>query len=361
METAQYHQALEAATADRDLVVAPVTTGLINKTFKVIVEDSGEKFLLQQINTVVFPEPEKVQDNYQKIWSHLYHEASLPGATCPVSIPAPREFLDGSRLFCDHHKRYWRLFEFIDNTQTIPAPVNHFQAKTVAQTFGAITASFAAYDISSFHTTVPGFHDLSLRFGQFRSALHSRQYDRLQKAAPVIEQLKRRERYVSFYEVMISSEEFLPRLMHHDAKISNILFNEETGNVICPVDFDTCMPGYFFSDLGDMIRSMAGNEDENNTGVDAITIRKDYYQSILDGYLEIMSPLLTNAEKKYIHYTGLLMIYMQALRFMTDYLQGDTYYYTHYPDQNFDRARNQLVLLQKLEEFLHEQYNLRYD
>ena len=158
---------------------------------------------------------------------------------------------------------------------------------------------------------------------------------------------------------MTESEEFEKRVMHHDAKISNILFSEETGQVICPVDFDTCMPGYFFSDLGDMIRSMACSEGENNTNYSEINIRKDFYEAILDGYMEVMQELLTDAEKKHIHYSGLLMIYMQALRFITDYLNGDLYYRTDYPEQNFDRAMNQLTLLQRLEEFLQTEYDFK--
>ena len=226
METAIYQQALEAATDHRDLMITPVTTGLINKTFKVTIEHSGEKFLLQQVNTQLFPEPGELQDNYNKICSHLVNEADGPHTPYPVTIPASRNFLDGSTLLQDRYKRYWRLFEFIDNTQTIHVPDNSFQARTVAQIFGAVTASFASFDISSLHTTIRGFHDLSLRFEQFQVALHSKNYERLLKAAPVIEQLKKRERYVSFYEVITSSDEFKQRLMHHDAKIANVLFDQ---------------------------------------------------------------------------------------------------------------------------------------
>ena len=146
--------------------------------------------------------------------------------------------------------------------------------------------------------------------------------------------------------------------MHHDAKISNILFSEETGQVICPVDLDTCMPGYFFSDLGDMIRSMACSEDESSSNFSEINIRKDFYESIVDGYMEVMQKLLTDSEKKFIHYSGLLMTYMQALRFLSDYLNGDMYYRTTYTEQNFDRAKNQLTLLQRLETFLSENYGI---
>ena len=128
--------------------------------------------------------------------------------------------------------------------------------------------------------------------------------------------------------------------------------------MICLVDFDTVMPGYFFSDIGDMIRSMACSHDENSTAFDKLKIRKSYYEAILDGYLSTMKKYFTDAEMKHIHYAGLMMIYMQALRFLADYLNGDVYYNIKYPEQNYDRAKNQLLLLQQLEEFLEANYNL---
>lgn len=147
--------------------------------------------------------------------------------------------------------------------------------------------------------------------------------------------------------------------MHHDAKIANVLFSKTTGRVICPVDFDTVMPGYYFSDLGDMIRSMAGNADENYLHFEKIQIRKSYYDAIVSGYLSIMEKQLTDSEKKYIHYAGLIMIYMQAIRFITDFMRGGIYYKTEYKGQNFDRALNQLTLLKRLEELLKNAYGLK--
>jgi hypothetical protein len=121
------------------------------------------------------------------------------------------------------------------------------------------------------------------------------------------------------------------------------------------------MPGYFFSDLGDLIRSMVSREDETSTNFDGITIRKEFYEAILAGYLQLMDKQLTELEKKHIHYAGPLIVYMQALRFLTDYLNGDVYYRTRYEGQNFDRAKNQLILLAQLEDFLHKEYNFRHD
>jgi Ser/Thr protein kinase RdoA (MazF antagonist) len=161
---------------------------------------------------------------------------------------------------------------------------------------------------------------------------------------------------VDFYESLADAKKYPVRLMHHDCKITNILFDSNTGRVICPIDLDTLMPGKFVSDLGDMIRTMACSENEESTNWEAISIRAPFYHAILKGYLEGIGPILTEDEKKNIHYSGLLLVYMQALRFLSDFLQGDKYYKTTYPDQNLNRALNQITLLEKLENFLKAAY-----
>lgn len=360
MKTAAYQEALDASANFRtdDLLITPVDGGLINRTYKVTVKPTGYRYILQQINKEVFPEPEKLIENYHLIWGMLHHDQPewIP---FPVNVPQPLRFADGCWLFCDDNKEYWRIFEFIDKTTAFSNPVSFVQAKKIARTFGCLTSAFEYYPIEKFHITISGFHDLSLRYRQFKESLHCRNFNRLHKAAPLINELKKREHYVSLYEVITGSDEFEKRLMHHDAKISNILFDEEDSKIICMVDLDTCMPGYFFSDLGDMIRSMAFSDNENNTKTEDLYIRKDYYEAIIAGYLEVMDRYLTDAEKKYIHHSGLLIIYMQSLRFLTDYLNDDIYYKTSYEEHNFDRAKNQITLLQKLEEFLKNNYSIK--
>ncbi len=351
MKPAIYQEALEAyGNPFHEFSVDPINGGLINQSFKVTSKMNGRSFLLQQLNTVVFKQPEQVQANYEKLWKHLQEEHE------GCHIPEPKFFVDNTSFYVDSDGRFWRVFEFMEGTETHSIAENAAQARTVAETFGRFTACFENFDTEQLYITIPGFHNLSERFRQFKASLHQYNFDRLLKAAPLVEELKSRERYANFYDVITESDQFPLRVMHHDAKISNILFDEETGEVVCPVDLDTVMPGYFFSDIGDMIRSIACNEDENSRDFASLEIQEDFYEAILEGYLSVMKDLLTEAEKKYIHFSGLAMLYMQALRFMTDYFSGDIYYKTTYPGQNFDRANNQLVLLKKLETFLKTKY-----
>lgn len=334
------------------MTVEKIGDGLINHSYKVFCELKPDIFL-QRINKLVFSRPQDVQANYIHLWE--YAEFEFAG----IRLPAPVYLNARNSLYMDDNGEFWRAFELIEDSSTILTAKTTSQAKAVAKTFGRFTDAFSNMNIELLTEVIPGFHDLNLRYSQFEESLQTELYERMAVAIDLVQALKQRERYKHFYDIITESGEFPRRIMHHDAKISNVLFNAKTGRVICPVDFDTVMPGYFFSDLGDMIRSMAANQDEGQNDSSELFIRKDFYEAILTGYTEALAHQFTSAEKKYIHSAGLIMIYMQALRFLTDYFNGDQYYKIEYPDQNFDRAKNQLTLLAKLEEFLSSAYNFR--
>ncbi|MBI5370551.1 MAG: aminoglycoside phosphotransferase family protein [Sphingobacteriales bacterium] len=351
MNEPPYLEALSAfANSLHDFSVGPVPGGLINHSYKISNKQTGDTFLLQQINRQVFPEPGKIQENYQLLCEYIAERQ------IPFLLPELKYFPGRRPLYTDREQRCWRVFSFVEETLTLNSAGNPEQAAAVAETFARFTAAFNEMDCRRLHIIIPGFHHLSNRFSQFRQALSNASPQRLMRSGGLIRELNDRERYARLYDLFTGSPAFPLRVMHHDAKISNVLFDLHSGNVICPVDFDTAMPGYFFSDLGDMIRSMAGTADENNCDFGRIEIRPAIYQAILEGYLEGMGAFLTPEEKKYIHSAGLLLVYMQALRFLADYLDNDVYYRTSYPGQNLDRAGNQLALLNKLEEFLADNY-----
>lgn len=350
METS-CQEALTAFTSTPgDFTVEPVSGGLINHTCKITNHRTGLTFLLQRFNHQVFREPAKIQENYQLIAAHIAKENQ--GFFIPVA-----HYFDGMQsLFCDSEKQYWRLFSFVENSKTLSNTADPVQAATVAETFARLTAVCSGLDIRHLQIILPDFHNVKVRLQQFSNALDSAIPERLEKSAYMVDWLNSRSRYAGLYTHFTESAEYKLRVTHHDAKISNVLFDTATGHVICPVDFDTIMPGYFFSDPGDMIRSMAGTTDETSTDFANIRIRPGIYKAIINGYLRGMGDELSAAEIKNIHASGLLLLYMQSLRFLSDYLTGDSYYRISYPEQNYDRALNQLTLLQRLEEFLEETY-----
>ncbi len=346
---ANYHPELPAISAN-ELSATPLAGGLINNSWKVSNSHTAP-FLLQQINASVFHSPLDVQQNYINIWEFAKKQSRA------LRLPAPLYHSNSQTLYHDKKGNYWRAFEFIEDSTGKIIAQNPEQAKTTAKTFATFTAAFTHFDLAALKVVISEFHNLSYRYKQFEDALQQNKAGRMDIAREVVSELKARKRYKDFYDFITQSpEKFRIRVMHHDAKIANVLFSKKTDKVICTVDFDTVMPGYYFSDLGDMIRSMACSEDENCTELSRIEIRPEFYDAIVSGYSEVMREHLTKEENKNIHYAGILMIYMQALRFITDYLNGDIYYRIHYPAQNFDRTRNQLALLKKLENFLEDHY-----
>ena len=196
-------------------------------------------------------------------------------------------------------------------------------------------------------TTIPQFHDLSLRYKQFQDALEKGNKERIGEAAELIGIVKQNADVVAEFENIKTNPDFKLRVTHHDTKISNVLF-DDMDKGLCVIDLDTVMSGYFISDVGDMMRTYLSPVSEEETDFSKIEVRDDFYKAIVRGYFNEMQNELTQDEKQHFFYAGKFMIYMQALRFLTDYLNNDAYYGEKHPKHNFFRAKNQVVLLRKL-------------
>lgn len=332
------------------LSLTSLSSGLIHQTYHVWDAENTEGIVLQQINEKVFQSPRQIIDNYCVVFEHLRKAKVL-------QIPAPLRSIEGQWLWLDENGNSWRANAYVPNSYTEDTPITALKAKRAARSFAQLTQALTDLDPSPLAEVIPGFHNLSMRFDQFQNALSQGQEDRLKETVKMIDALVQRKHYVDFYKNISKDASFKQRIMHHDCKLSNILFHKQTEEAICPIDLDTLMPGYYFSDLGDMVRSMAASVDEAEKDVEKIFIRKEVYQALMEGYLEGIGEVFTEKEKGHLHHSGLLMIYMQALRFLSDYLLGNVYYKTVYATQNQDRALNQLTLLTKLEAFLQEEYH----
>jgi hypothetical protein len=333
----------------RHLDIEPLGEGLIHFTCKVTDPSENKSIVLQAINSVVFPRPADIVSNYQKVYEYLERNHQ-------PSIPAPITAMDGGLGWVDDTRQFWRAMKFIEGSYSPMTAKNEDDARKVASIFGGFTRALAGMDPSALIAVIPGFHQLTLRYRQLEEAIEKASIERLLKSTHVIAEFRDRRNLVDFFEEILHSPDYPDRVMHHDCKISNILFNKSSGEVICPVDLDTLMPGKFFSDLGDMIRSMCCTVDENSVQWEQIQMYPAFYKAILEGYLEGMGDIFSSEEKENIHYAGLIMIYMQGTRFLADFLDDDIYYKTHYPEQNLNRALNQLILLEKLEAFLEREY-----
>jgi len=240
--------------------------------------------------------------------------------------------------------KFFRLFEFIEGSHAYTFLQNPQLAYEAAKQFGKFTRLLADFDTAKLVTTIPDFHNLSLRYEQFEKAIINARSERLQKSQKIIDKLRRYRDIGETFEEIKTKPSFKKRVTHHDTKISNVLFNENNEG-ICVIDLDTVMPGYFISDVGDMMRTYLSPADEEETSFSQIVVREEYFDAIVNGYLNEMHDVLSGEEKKYFVYAGKFMIYMQALRFITDFLNDDVYYGAKYELHNFNRAMNQLTLL----------------
>ncbi len=318
-------------------------SGLINHTFR-LRHKSGKPrkdLLLQRINTQVFKKPYNIAQNHRKAANFL--AANHPD----YFFLAPVLTADGKDLL-EWNEEYWRILPFVDHTISLNEARTPKQAHEAARQFGLLAHNLSGIDINSLAPTIPDFHNLTLRYNNFQNAIADASLERKEEAEPLINAFQAYSHIAVTYESLKTDPDFKDRLMHHDTKINNVLLDDKTYEGVCVIDLDTLMPGKIISDLGDMVRTYVSPVSEEETDFSKIIIRNEYYDALMKGYLSEVGDDLTATEKEVLFYSGQFMIYMQGIRFLTDYLNGDVYYAIKYPMHNFNRAGNQLVLLEEL-------------
>jgi Ser/Thr protein kinase RdoA (MazF antagonist) len=323
---------------EKECIIQLFGSGLINNTWD--VKRNEEHYILQRINHTIFKQPEDIAENISSI--DVYLKTNYPGYlfVAPIKTTALKTIIktaDG----------YFRLFPFVKDSHTIDVATNPEQAFEAAKQFGTFTKKLSGFKAAHLKITLPDFHNLSLRYRQFENALLTGNTERIAASSTEIALLQKHKTIADDFEKIKQDTDFKIRVTHHDTKISNVLFDEKNKG-LCVIDLDTVMPGYFISDVGDMMRTYLSPVSEEEKDFNKIEIRKEYLDAIINGYLSEMKDELTGKEKQAFLYAGKFMIYMQALRFLTDHLNNDVYYGAKYEGHNFVRAKNQLVLLEKL-------------
>jgi Ser/Thr protein kinase RdoA (MazF antagonist) len=322
----------------------PFGSGLIHTTY--IVELEGKPvYILQHINKNVFKQPQDIAINLKYLEEYL--EVNGIGFLVPFPIKTvsgeTHAIIDGE---------FYRLTAFVSGTHSLDQCNHPDQAYEAALQFGRYTASFKNFDATRLIPSIPGFHDLAYRWHQFETVLASGNKDRILMAQREIATIKAKSNIVDRFVSIRHSSGFIQRVTHHDTKINNVLF-DTSGKGVCVIDLDTTMSGLIISDLGDMFRTYLSPGNEEETNLQNVFVRKDFLEAIHNGYAEHMSDLMTDIEKDSIGYAGEFMIYMQALRFLTDFLDDDKYYGIRYEMNNYDRTVNQLQLLEDYQSYLH--------
>jgi Ser/Thr protein kinase RdoA (MazF antagonist) len=341
METTQWirSQVLSSFSISEDATVSSFGTGLINHTWKVNAGDN--EYILQRVNENVFKRPEDIAFNLDIIAGYL--QQHFPA----YFFVAPLHTRDG-RSYVRNEEGFFRLLPFVKGSYSHDVVDRPEQAYEAAKQFGRFSHLLSGLDATELKITIPSFHDLTLRYQQFLSAIENGNKQKKERAKSEIDSLLGYASILDKFQQVKESPEVPLRVVHHDTKISNVLF-DASGKAICIIDMDTVMPGYFISDVGDMMRTYLSPCSEEETDFKKICVRQEYYDAIIEGYLSEMREVLTEREKQLFHFSGQYIIYMQALRFITDYLLDDIYYGAKYPDHNFMRGKNQLLLLEQFE------------
>jgi thiamine kinase-like enzyme len=337
----QLLEILQAFEIHNVQAISPLGNGLINTTYKVV---ANAEFVLQKINTAVFKNPLAIFHNQNMLENYL-----LENNSAFKIIPACNT-IAGNNFYKNEQNEYYRVSPFIQNSHTKDVVQNAEQAYEAASAFGKFTCAFKSLDVTKLQTVIPAFHDIALRYNQFLVAIKYGNRNRISVCDLFIKKLLAYTDIANKYEAIVADKNWKTRVTHHDTKISNVLFNTEN-KALHVIDLDTVMPGHFISDVGDMLRTYLSPVSEEEADVEKIMIRKDIYHAIYAGYNEAMQNELTTTEKNNFLYAGKFMIYMQALRFCTDYLNDDIYYGAKYEQHNYVRTCNQIDLLEKLLEF----------
>ena len=344
--------ALDPATVLAAFPVEPVRVtphlgGHINRSWR--VESAAGAFLLQRINPAVFSDGEGVLRNMQLVTRHI--AAKLAGgadaARRCLRLVASLEGGPGVRAV---DGAWWRLLHFIEGAITLERVTEPQDAWQAGRAFGDFLAALHDFDGTQLRETIPAFRDTARRLEQLDRAAQADRMRRLAAIRPELAALDARRRYATLFPPLMAGGALPTRVVHNDAKSGNVLRDARHGTALAVVDLDTVMPGTALSDVGDLIRSMASPTEEDERDLTRIAVQPALVEGLAGGYLAAAASVLTAEERRQFVAAGLVTTYEQAVRFFTDYLDGDRYYHTSRAEQNLDRGRAQLRLLLSLEE-----------
>ena len=333
--------------------VCPLGNGLINTTYKVITADNGPVYVLQHVNTDIFPDPDMLMGNIVAVTDHIRAKLAANGVTdikrrCLKFVPT----IDG-KYYTTHQGQCWRIMEYITDCVSRTG-VSPESAYIVGSTFGEFQAMLA--DIpASLGETIKDFHNMEFRLKQLREVVSKNPVGRVSepKVQVLLQEIDSRADDMCKAERMGREGTLPKRVCHCDTKVNNMMFNDR-GEVLCVIDLDTVMPNFIFSDYGDFLRTGANFVAEDCADMQAVGFNMEIFKAFTEGYLQSARGFLLPVEIENLPYAAALFPYMQCVRFLWDYLSGDKYWKCQYPEHNFVRANNQFHLLLSVESHYDE-------
>lgn len=346
------HLARQFAFEGNFLEAVPFGSGHIHDTYAASFAFGNRKtrrYILQRMNTHVFPKPTEVMENIAKVTAHLRSAIRAAGGDPRRETLTLIPTLDGSLSYQDKDGATWRGMVLIEGTQTHQTVADPKIYARTARAFGRFQRRLADFSPGELHMTLPDFHNTPWRLANFFQAVEDDAAGRLQITRKEVDFLMQRKGEAGRL-VELEQQGLIPlRVTHNDTKLDNVLIDDQTQEAICVIDLDTVMPGLALYDFGDSVRSATNPAAEDEPDLDKVNFNFSVFKLLAQGYLEEMGSLLTPAELDNLAFSGWLITYEQALRFLGDYLNGDTYYKISRPQQNLERARTQIRLIEGME------------
>ena len=333
--------ALEGAIAD----IKALGDGFINDTFIVKTEGTAPDYILQRKNHIVFPDVPAMMDNIRRVTEHIKAKVENPLRDTLTVVPTT----DGALYYKDEEGNFWAVCLFIENTTTYDRADSTALAYQGGKGIGRFQAQLADFT-EPLAEVIKGFHNMRYRFEQWDEAVKA---DKAGRVASLTEEIgwieSRREEMLGFWS-LVENGTIPTRVTHNDTKISNILFDADTKDVLCAIDLDTVMSSTSLNDVGDALRSYTNTGAEDDPDLEKVSMSLDMFRAYIEGYLSERAATLSESEWEWLAFSGRFITFEQVLRFLMDYIDGDKYYKIKYPEHNLVRTRAQYKLLQSMEE-----------
>lgn len=329
-----------------------IHNGHINRTYAITFAsaDGEERRLLQQINTEVFKKPQELMENVMCVTEFLKKKIAEEGGDPSRETLTVFFTQDGKNCFVDHNGNYWRMYNFVDNAFSYNSIENDELFYRAGAAFGNFQSQLADFPIDTLHDTIPDFHHTYKRFLNLKEAAARNAANRADSVKEELQFAYDREADTCVIVDLIEKGELPMRVTHNDTKLNNIMFDGTTKEPICVVDLDTVMPGSSLYDFGDAIRFGASTAAEDEKDLSKVSMDLNLYEKYVRGYLSTAGKSLTAKEIEYLPFSAKLLTFECGMRFLTDYLDGDVYFGTSYPEHNLDRCRTQFKLVADMEQ-----------
>jgi hypothetical protein len=329
------------------LSAAPYGSGHINDTYCVVCDQSGTqvRYLFQRINHLVFKNPVALTDNVQRVTAHIAGKlAGEPEASRQVLTVIPTR--EGANYYREENGNYWRAYLFIEKARTYDTVESVTQAFEAAKAFGHFQKLLADLPAPRLHDTIPDFHHTPKRFAALEKAIEADNANRAKSARPEIDfALKHKGITARLLDAGLPE-----RVTHNDTKFNNVMLDDAGHHGVCVIDLDTVMPGLALYDFGDMVRTTTSPAKEDERDLTKVMMQFPMFEALARGYLASADGFLTLAEKEHLAFAGKLITFEIGIRFLTDYLAGDTYFKVHREGHNLDRCRTQFRLVESIEQ-----------